>query len=51
MDELLQLLLEEAKKAQGDTWYGEGSDATSDALVALMDVVQRVQYRLSQKEK
>lgn len=50
MEKLLQLLLEEAEDEERGTWYGGGSDAKSDALHALMDVIKRVQYRLDQEK-
>lgn len=50
IDKLLQLLHEEALSAERGTWYGGGSDATSDALYALVDVIKRVQYRLEEEK-
>lgn len=46
---LLALFAEEIEDAERGTWYGGGSDVASEALLALLVVIKRVQYRLEEE--
>lgn len=46
MEELLQILLEEAEAEQRSHWYESGYDIQEEALYALVKVIHRAQARL-----
>lgn len=50
MEELLQILLEEAEAEERSHWYESGYDIQGEALRALISVTQRAQARLREGE-
>lgn len=50
MKELIKLLLEEAEAEERSHWYESGYDIEDKALQALIQVLNRVQYRLDNPE-
>lgn len=46
MEELLQILLEEAEAEERSHWYESGYDIQEEALRALVKVIYRAQARL-----
>lgn len=48
MQDLLEILIEEAERAERGTWYGGGSDAKSEALLAIIELARNVQRRLEE---
>lgn len=49
MDELLQILIEEAVREERSYWYQSGYDVQSEALQALIVVLRNAQRRLEEK--
>lgn len=49
MDELLQILIEEAEREERSHWYQSGYDVQDEALQALIVVLRNAQLRLKEK--
>lgn len=49
MDELLQILIEEAEREERSHWYQSGYDVQDEALRALIVVLRNAQQRLEEK--
>lgn len=50
MEKLLQLLLEEAERAERSHWYESGYEIEDRSLQALQNVIKQVQSRLEEEK-
>jgi len=48
MQDLLEILIEEAESLERGAWYGGGSDVKLEALTTIIELVRNVQRRLEE---